>query len=86
MPPDTCAEFVRRAHASGLIAALAGSVRQTDLGELTRIGTDIVGVRGAVCAGGDRKAGRIQPHLVAAFRAEMDRQAREHAAGAPDVS
>ncbi|MCZ0978507.1 (5-formylfuran-3-yl)methyl phosphate synthase [Streptomyces diastatochromogenes] len=50
---------------------------------LTRMGTDIVGVRGAVCEGGDRNAGRIRPDLVAAFRAEMDRQAREHAVGVP---
>lgn len=30
--------------------------------------------------GGDRNTGRIRPRLVAAFRAEMDRHAREHAA------
>lgn len=78
--PDACAEFVRRAHAADLLAALAGSVKAADLGTLTRIGTDIVGVRGAVCEGGDRTAGRIRPLLVAAFRAEMDRHAREHAA------
>jgi uncharacterized protein (UPF0264 family) len=84
--PDACAEFVRRAHAAGLLAALAGSVRQSDLGPLTRIGTDIVGVRGAVCEGGDRNAGRIRPHLVAAFRAEIDRHAREHAAGVTAAS
>ncbi|MGB9998544.1 (5-formylfuran-3-yl)methyl phosphate synthase [Streptomyces pseudogriseolus] len=83
VPLDVCAEFVRLAHASGRFAALAGSVRQDDLGELSRIGTDIVGVRGAVCEGGDRNAGRIQPHLVAAFRAEMDRHDRERTAGLP---
>ncbi|MFD4829464.1 (5-formylfuran-3-yl)methyl phosphate synthase [Streptomyces uncialis] len=80
LPPDVCEEFVRRAHEADLLAALAGSVQARDLGELTRIGTDIVGVRGAVCEGGDRTTGRIQPHLVAAFRAEMDRHAQEHAA------
>ncbi|WP_059006744.1 (5-formylfuran-3-yl)methyl phosphate synthase [Streptomyces specialis] len=85
VPPEVCAEFVRLAHASGLLAALAGSVKRDDLGPLTRMGTDIVGVRGAVCEGGDRDAGRIQPHLVAAFRAEMDRQARAHAADIPLV-
>lgn len=83
LPPDVCAEFVRRAHDAGLLAALAGSVKSGDLGELARIGTDIVGVRGAVCEGGDRDTGRIRPHLVAAFRAEMDRHVREHAAVAP---
>ncbi|MEU1080773.1 (5-formylfuran-3-yl)methyl phosphate synthase [Streptomyces sp. NPDC005908] len=83
VPPDMCAEFVRLTHASGRLAALAGSVRQDDLAELTRIGTDIVGVRGAVCEGGDRNAGRIQPHLVAAFRAEMDRHHRKHTVSVP---
>ncbi|MCI3156334.1 MULTISPECIES: (5-formylfuran-3-yl)methyl phosphate synthase [Streptomyces] len=83
VPPDVCAEFVRLTHGSSRLAALAGSVRHDDLGELTRIGTDIVGVRGAVCEGGDRNAGRIQPHLVAAFRAEMDRYDRERTAGLP---
>ncbi|MEU9336681.1 (5-formylfuran-3-yl)methyl phosphate synthase [Streptomyces sp. NPDC048290] len=83
VPPDVCGEFVRRAHASGLLAALAGSVRAADLGALTRIGTDIVGVRGAVCEGGDRDAGRIRPQLIAAFRAEMDRHAREAPPGPP---
>ncbi|MEV0449212.1 (5-formylfuran-3-yl)methyl phosphate synthase [Streptomyces sp. NPDC050600] len=82
VPPAICAEFVRRSHDSGLLAALAGSVRQEDLGPLTRMGTDIVGVRGAVCEGGDRNAGRIRPDLVAAFRAEMDHQARVYAGGA----
>jgi uncharacterized protein (UPF0264 family) len=86
LPPDVCGEFVRLAHEAGLRAALAGSVKAADLGALTRIGTDIVGVRGAVCEGGDRDRGRIQPHLVAAFRAEMDRHAQEFAAGAVAAS
>jgi hypothetical protein len=30
-----------------------------------------------VCERGDRTTGRIQPHLVAAFRAEMDRHKAE---------
>lgn len=77
LAPEVCAEFVRLAHDAGLLAALAGSVRAGDLEVLTGIGTDIVGVRGAVCEGGDRTAGRILPGLVAAFRAEMDRHARE---------
>lgn len=80
VPPDRCAEFVRMSHEAGLLAALAGSVKEDDLATLTRIGTDIVGVRGAVCERGDRDRGRIRTQLVAAFRAEMDRQAREHAA------
>jgi (5-formylfuran-3-yl)methyl phosphate synthase len=77
LTPELCAQFVRLAHEAGLLAALAGSVKAADLETLTGIGTDIVGVRGAVCTGGDRNTGRIQPGLVAAFRAEMDRHARE---------
>jgi (5-formylfuran-3-yl)methyl phosphate synthase len=77
VPPDVCEDFVRLAHEGGLLAALAGSVKAGDLRALTRMGTDIVGVRGAVCEGGNRNTGRIQAHLVAGFRAEMDRHARE---------
>lgn len=86
VPPEVCADFVRLAREAGLLAALAGSVTVGDLGALTRIGTDIVGVRGAVCEGGDRNTGSIQPHLVAAFRAEMDRHARDHAASVAAAS
>lgn len=82
VPPDICAQFVQRAHEAGLLAALAGSVKAGDLGELARIETDIVGVRGAVCEGGDRNSGRIRPELVAAFRAEMDRHVQANAAAA----
>ncbi len=83
VPPPLCADFVRQAHEAGLLAALAGSVKSGDLAELARMGTDIVGVRGAVCEGGDRTSGRIRPHLVAAFRAEMDQHVRAHTAAAP---
>ncbi len=69
---DECAEFVRRGHDRGLLVALAGSVKAKHLPELARIGTDIVGVRGAVCEGGDRNNGSIRPELVKAFRAAID--------------
>ncbi|WP_320779105.1 (5-formylfuran-3-yl)methyl phosphate synthase [Streptomyces sp. CRN 30] len=86
LPPEVCAEFVRLAHDADLVAALAGSVKAVDLGDLAAMGTDIVGVRGAVCAGGDRTAGRIEPQLVAAFRAEMDRHVRDRAAAVAPVN
>jgi uncharacterized protein (UPF0264 family) len=72
---ETCGEFVARCHESGMFAALAGSVQVAHLADLTAIGTDIVGIRGAVCQDGDRNAGRIQPHLIREFRAAMDRHA-----------
>ncbi len=73
LPVAECARFVELTHEANLLAALAGSVKAEHLEALTAMETDIVGVRGAVCEGGDRNAGRIQPHLIAAFRAEMDR-------------
>jgi uncharacterized protein (UPF0264 family) len=73
MSVDVCAEFVERGHEYGLLVALAGSVKENHLYDLSRIGTDIIGVRGAVCAGGDRNRGRIQPELIRSFRAAMDR-------------
>lgn len=71
MNTDVCAEFVERAHDYGLLAALAGSINRRHLADLARIGTDIIGVRGAVCTGGDRNSGRIEPELIRAFRAAM---------------
>jgi uncharacterized protein (UPF0264 family) len=65
---EQCAEFVRRGHGGGVIVALAGSVKARHLPDLARIGTDIVGVRGAVCEGGDRNKGTIKPELIKAFR------------------
>jgi (5-formylfuran-3-yl)methyl phosphate synthase len=67
MTSTDCAEFVQRSHDYGLRAALAGSVKAEHVADLTAIGTDIVGVRGAVCSGGDRDAGTIQEDLIAAF-------------------
>lgn len=75
MSNEACARFVELSHDAGLLAALAGSVKAAGLPVLTEIGTDIVGVRGAVCEGGDRNVGRIQAPLIEKFRAEMDRYA-----------
>ena len=49
-------EFVATAHENALEVALAGSIRLQHLDQLVSIGTDIVGVRGAVCGGLNRKA------------------------------
>jgi uncharacterized protein (UPF0264 family) len=72
MSPDLCAEFVAASHGYNLLAALAGSVKASHLKDLAVIGTDIVGVRGAVCEGGDRNKGRIKPHLIVDFRKMID--------------
>lgn len=69
---EICDDFVTRSHEFGLFAALAGSVKAVHLADLAAIGTDIVGVRGAVCTGGDRNAGQIEVELIKAFRTAMD--------------
>lgn len=59
-------EFVRGAHRAGLRAALAGSLRREHLATVAAVGADVIGVRGAVCEGSDRKA-RLSRESVARF-------------------
>ena len=61
---EILAEFVDEAHSYGLKCALAGSIKKEHIPILKEIGTDIVGVRGAACKGGDRNNGRIDRELV----------------------
>lgn len=63
---DELAAFVTRGHALGLEIALAGSVGAAHVDALRALGTDIVGVRGAVCGAGDRR-GAIDAGRVRAF-------------------
>jgi hypothetical protein len=60
------AAFVAGCRAHGLLAALAGSLRAEDLGRLAPLGPDLVGVRGAACAG-DRVGGRVDAERVRAL-------------------
>ncbi|MBV9920995.1 MAG: hypothetical protein JOY78_09125 [Pseudonocardia sp.] len=55
-------DLIDRTHRVGGSFAIAGQLR---LGELGRVDTDIVGVRSAVCRGGDRAA-ELNSELVAA--------------------
>lgn len=63
---DELDAFIRAAHQRGLQVALAGAVKREHLPDLARLGADIVGVRGAVCGGADRRT-RILPERVADF-------------------
>jgi hypothetical protein len=69
---DQLKNFVAEAHAAGLICALAGSLRENDIRVIQELGTDIVGLRTAVCEG-DRVHGQIsrdkvqKVHSVLAF-------------------
>jgi uncharacterized protein (UPF0264 family) len=61
------ADLVARTRAAGGTFGLAGQLR---LGELRRVCADIVGVRSAVCRGGDRAA-ELDSELVSAAVAEV---------------
>ena len=65
---DEMREFVDLAKDGGLMVALAGSVKKEHIEALVDIRPDIVGVRGAVCDGGDRTNG-ITRDKVEAFMA-----------------
>jgi (5-formylfuran-3-yl)methyl phosphate synthase len=61
------ADLVARTRRAGGSFALAGQLRR---GELRRVAADVVGVRSAVCRGGDR-TGELEAELVAAAVAEL---------------
>ena len=46
--------FIMKAEQAGVLSALAGSLRIHHLKKLKKIGPDIIGFRGAVCAGNER--------------------------------
>ena len=68
LAPQELARFVEAAHAAGRFAGLAGSLRAEHIEPLAATGADLLGFRGALCAG-DRNAA-LDP---AAFRAVRER-------------
>ena len=54
---DEIKDFVERGHAAGMDVALAGSIALDHVDLLREIQPDIIGVRGAVCEGSNRKKG-----------------------------
>ena len=73
-------EMVFAGRELGISTALSGHLRIQDLDELSRINPDIVGVRGAVCAVGERTNG-VHHEAVGEFR----RQLRLRQSGEIDV-
>jgi uncharacterized protein (UPF0264 family) len=71
LPADRLALFVDTAAANGLFAGLAGSLRKNDIAELARLGPDMLGFRGALCAAGRTSA--LDAERVATIRDEIDR-------------
>jgi (5-formylfuran-3-yl)methyl phosphate synthase len=71
---ETLAAFVADCRAAGLLAALAGSLQVADLPRLAAIGPDLVGFRGAACAG-DRVRGRVDRARVRELRRALHPEA-----------
>jgi hypothetical protein len=71
MPEPELKEMVFQGKELGLSTALSGHLRIEDLDELARINPDIVGVRGAVCAKGDRSR-TVAWEAVAEFKRQLD--------------
>jgi uncharacterized protein (UPF0264 family) len=63
--------LVDNAHDNNLIVALAGSLDKKDVARVYDLDADILGVRGAVCTGGDRVAGRVEKEKVMEFVKEI---------------
>ena len=71
IPETKLKEMVFQGKQLGLSTSLSGHLRIEDLDELARINPDIVGVRGAVCADGNR--GRsVAWESVAEFKRQLD--------------
>ena len=71
IPEVELREMVFEGKEVGMSTALSGHLKLDDLDELARINPDIVGVRGAVCAKGDRGEG-VYWEAVAEFKRELD--------------
>lgn len=66
-------EFVERCRAHGLLCGLAGSLEAPDVPRLLLLAPDILGFRGALCAGHDR-GGHLDPHAVNLIRELIPRE------------
>ncbi|MEQ1653643.1 MAG: (5-formylfuran-3-yl)methyl phosphate synthase [Hyphomicrobium sp.] len=64
------AAFIDEAHAYGLAAGLAGSLRRQHIAALVALRPDIIGFRGALCDGGRTNA--LDAARVRAVRSEID--------------
>jgi uncharacterized protein (UPF0264 family) len=55
LPPAALAAFVALGHRHGLMVGLAGSLRIADIDALAALGPDLLGFRGGLCEGFDRR-------------------------------
>ena len=86
LPPAALARFVADARAEGLLVGLAGSLRAAHVAKLLALQPDLLGFRGALCAGLARGA-NLDAEACAAIRALIPRGPRAAAGAAtPDLS
>lgn len=57
VPASALAQYVDMAHATGMFAGLAGSLRVRHVPELLSLGADLLGFRGGLCRDGQRSDG-----------------------------
>jgi uncharacterized protein (UPF0264 family) len=74
LSPGALAEFLAEARRHGLLAGLAGSLREDDVRALLPLRPDVMGFRGALCGGG-RRGEMLDAGRIAAMRALMRRDA-----------
>jgi uncharacterized protein (UPF0264 family) len=74
LAPARLKAFVQSAHAHGLVAGLAGSLRIEDIAGLASLEPDILGFRGALCAGGRTAA--LSEARVRAVKLALQNEAR----------
>jgi (5-formylfuran-3-yl)methyl phosphate synthase len=84
IPAERLQEFVSTAHAAGLFAGLAGSLRAAHVENLSRSGADVLGFRGGLCREGVR-SGAIDAEAVRAVRAALSDHAVPCAAERADA-
>ena len=73
MARDKLEAFLAIAREHHLAAGLAGSLRECDIAPLAALGPDVLGFRGALCAGG--RTGTLEEARVLAVRRAIDRAA-----------
>ena len=71
MTPGELRAFVSRAKSSGHVVAVAGKLTVEDIALMHAAGADVVGFRGAACAGG--RSGVVTTERVRALRHQIDR-------------
>jgi uncharacterized protein (UPF0264 family) len=72
IPVTGLIEVRQQTASAGLIMAVAGSLRESDLPQLVEVSPEIIAIRGAVCTNSDRTTA-ISEDLVREFRREIAR-------------